>query len=211
MSALYANGRALVIGNTKEKIPYNHGDTNIQLAESSTPTLFVEHVVEGLSLSEGIHPIVLLLVKDVEHAILHPSHGINYGKIASGSNCYLPGQPIRTSWCASNSDPSRPGGDNLYWEKIPGPDGGFYYRSYNAMKGGPGGRSSVSLYMAPSADNTRVELSDIPYQWFSSLHAILSATLAENERLRQRNAIIEAALLQLRDVLYGIPPVSLTS
>ena len=78
------------------------------------------------------------------------------------------------------------------------------------MKGGPGGRSSVSLYMAPSADQTRVELSDIPFQWFSSRPAVLSATLVDNERLRQRNAVIEAALLQIRDILSGIPPVSLT-
>jgi hypothetical protein len=60
--------------------------------------------------------------------------------------------------------------------------------------------------MAPSADQTRVELSDIPFQWFSSLPAVLSATLDENERLRQRNAVLEAAFLQLRDVLSGVPP-----
>jgi hypothetical protein len=204
MSALYANGRAIVIDNIKEKTPHNYGVTNIMLVDSSVPTLFEEKVEK---IGDNGYPLVILPVKDVENAVLHPSKGINYGQEAPiKKNCYLPGQPICTSWSASNSDPSRSGGHNLYWEKIPGPDGGFYYRSYNGFKGGPGGRFSVSLYMAPSADQTRVELSDIPFQWFSSLPAVLSATLDENERLRQRNAVLEAAFLQLRDVLSGVPP-----
>ena len=155
----------------KTKIPYNHGDTNLTIGDSPT---IIEEDNGGATADEAI---VILRVTGVEHAVLYPSWGINYGKQAGGSNGYLPGQPIRTTWCKTHLRTI----SNLLWIKQSGPTGGVIYKHSNSAKGGghatgDGSWPARDLYMAPSPVNDGVILSETPFEWHQI--APVSSTVA---------------------------------
>lgn len=163
MSGLYAGKKGIQMSSPKMKIPYNHGDTNLRIGASPTA---IEEEVRGATAGHAPETIVMLRVTGVEHTVLYPSYGINYGKQAGGSNGYLPGQPIRTTWCKSHLRNI----SNLLWIKQPGPTGGVIYKHSNSAEGGghatgDGAWPARDLYMAPSPVNRGVILSETPFEW----------------------------------------------
>ena len=176
----------------KMKIPYNHGDTNLTIGDSPT---IIEEDNWGATADEAI---VILRVTGVEHAVLYPSWGINYGKQAGGSNGYLPGQPIRTTWRKTHLRTI----SNLLWIKQSGPTGGVIYKHSNSAKGGghatgDGSWPARDLYMAPSPVNRGVILSETPFEWHqmvvtptSNSSASASASASESKETMPGNVAV---------------------